>query len=748
MNRRSIPVCLLLLLLLACGQSQPQRVLTPDETYLWTLAAETWSYLDSHLSPRTGFPTDSQRPGGNTNTTNIGLYLAALGPAERMGFIGHDSAVARARRIIESVNRLESRHGFLPNWISVDGDTKLPEGVFAVSDFNKLVCGLILVRQFYPELAAEASALVDRVEWKWLYDAAAQRGHWGFDLKNDKPVGRADFWLASDCRLAVFSMIASGAAPATLWDVMGRRRISSDGLTFFEPGYEFGGLFMQALDSIFLDERGTEMGRSIADLAWHQIRMARERQLPAWGWSNCNIPGSGYTEGGFLPWWVVTPHATALVIDYYPRHALENLRSLEKLGARAPLEAGKTWGFRDSFDLKTRRSDDRYLALDQAMLFLALANHLEKNIVRSTFASDPFVAKGIAILGDRLKTDPALLAEWARRDATEPDTRPLSVLTEPLVLDFTRGAVTATATGGAVCTNTPEGLRIEFDISSGGEADVNIPVRLDGRALGDIVIRGKGQGEGGPLGGVRVLLRDENAQSQYAFLSRWIPVTRDMRVREEDRFGIFSRPEAIRTLTLKFWGSPWYYGSQRTSAKKGRLLVERISFLPAGAPTITTATNERIPVCDFEAEERVTTLGSDYGSWASSGPDGRCVESVAEDGGGHAWRIEYDNPAPKSFSGTWMKLSGVGVAPASALVFRARAVSGSPSFIVELKKRGTVARAVVSGLGRAWKPVRIPIAEFRGLGTPEDLEEMAFVFDEVVSPSRKGVVLVDDIAFE
>src|SRR5690606_5734602 len=103
-----------------------------DRQYLETLMKETWHYMDSHLAPETGFPSDSQTGGGKTNTTNIGLYLASIGPAHRLGYLSREEAVSRIRKIIESVNRIEDKHGFLPNWVNIDGDTKEYDAVLAV----------------------------------------------------------------------------------------------------------------------------------------------------------------------------------------------------------------------------------------------------------------------------------------------------------------------------------------------------------------------------------------------------------------------------------------------------------------------------------------------------------------------------------------------------------------------------------------------------------------------------------------
>ncbi|RKY25974.1 MAG: hypothetical protein DRP62_00160 [Planctomycetota bacterium] len=557
-----------------------------DELYLRKILQQTWAYLDAHLAKETGFPTDSQKAGGTTNTTNIGLYLAAIGPAEKLGFITRKDALQRIDRIITSLEKIESRNGFLHNWIDVSGKTEMPDGVLAVSDFNKLVTGLILVRQFFPEIAHKASPLIERVKWGRLYDTASGKTYWGYNAKSDTPVGLGNFWLASDCRLVAFYMIASGAAPAELWDRLTRNKIHADGLTFYEPGYRFGGLFMAAMDAIFLNELATEMGSSIADLAWHQIRESKHRGLKVWGWSNCNIPGNGYTEGGFLPWWVVTPHASALVIEYYPRHVIANLRNLDAMGLRKPLTAGgKHYGFRDSVDLRTGKVDDRYLALDQAMLFLSLTNFLEQAMVRKYFANDPLVKNGIKLLGSRLEQDNNLLEKWAKRDASEP--KLLSIkkpsrknivlnMKHPIGLTLNTNVPKSSKTNSEF---TSEGLVIDFVLDeqhSEINTDITFPP-IDLRNFDSIQVDCCGQSKG-DFGGIRLYLYDDQGQSQYTYIDGIKPELREFNIPESSVFGMLAKPYAVNKLTIKLWATPWYYTQQYTKAKSGRLIIERITF--------------------------------------------------------------------------------------------------------------------------------------------------------------------------
>jgi putative glucoamylase/uncharacterized protein DUF3131 len=557
-----------------------------DREYLQTIMKETWNYLDGHLADKTGFPSDSQTGGGNTNTTNIGLYLASVGPAYKLGYLSREDALQRISKIIASVNRLEGKRGFYPNWVDVGGKTAISEGVLATSDFNKLITGLILVRQVFPELSKEATAIIDRVEWERLYDSKSKDTYWGYDLKKDLPVGKGRFFLASDCRLVVFYMIASGAVPSEVWGQTHQGKIHADGLEFFEPGYHLGGLFMQAIDAIFLNDMTTEAGCSIADLAWHQIREADRMGLKAWGWSNCNVPGKGYTEGGFLPWWVVTPHASALVIERYPQHVIANLRQLESMGLRKPLISNTPYGFRDSVDLKTGLVDDRYLCLDQAMLFLSLVNYTEDGMVRKFFAADPLVKSGLKKLEKHFVQKPELLKKWAQRDAS----KPVPVVMPPktpkeIVLDFTQEnnlpVLTSAWGGGKIETKqSPKGLLVNFDLSAEDKCEVEFKFQfppIDARELNEIQITCSAVSKD-DFGGIRVYLFDDQGLSQYSYVDGICSETQTFTIAASDRFGILARPQAVNSLAIKLWKKPWYFHSQDTKANSGQLIIQKISL--------------------------------------------------------------------------------------------------------------------------------------------------------------------------
>jgi len=180
-----------------------------------------------------------------------------------------------------------------------------------------------------------------------------------------------------------------------MWAKLSRKMETRHGCEYLEPGWQGGGLFMQFINGIWLDERGTVMGRSAREFARAQIEHARRNTYPAWGWSASNEPTGGYLGWGALVDNVVTPHASVLAIQFFPDEVLANLHALEGLGARPGDE-----GFVDAVDIKTREIADIYLVLDQSMLFLSLVNALCDDSIRHRFQADARAQIGRELIPD------------------------------------------------------------------------------------------------------------------------------------------------------------------------------------------------------------------------------------------------------------------------------------------------------------------------------------------------------------
>lgn len=381
----------------AAGFKETSRDLDKaDLDYLLKLAKETWDCIDYFTHPATGLPYDQSTRGKDTSATNIGLYLAALAAARDMDFISAEEALQKAARILDAVEKFPTWKGFAQCWHGVD-DLKPSRGDVWVSvvDTGNLALSLVVAAQAFPELGARCQALLDAMDWSALYDAHAEQLYGGYDMVNNKlnPDWRVDT-LATDSRGAAFMAVASGKVPPAVWDALQRQIEERDRVKVLKPGWVAGGLFMQYLTGIFLNERNTLMGRSAANLAYQNLRLMDEKGLPAWGWSSCQNPDGGYLGWGVLRDDVVTPHASVLAIEDFARETVANLYELQRRGARAPWEEnGKTYafGFRDSINVVSGHVAKEYLVLDQGMLFLSLANFLKDGLVRRYFYADPGV---------------------------------------------------------------------------------------------------------------------------------------------------------------------------------------------------------------------------------------------------------------------------------------------------------------------------------------------------------------------
>ena len=92
---------------------------------------------------------------------------------------------------------------------------------------------------------------------------------------------------------------------------------------------------------------------------------------------------------------MVSPHASALALNLMPAAAITNLRGLAER-----YDIYGDYGFYDAVDPLSGEMAYGYLALDQAMLFIALANYLKDGCVQDRFASDPIARRALPLLGD------------------------------------------------------------------------------------------------------------------------------------------------------------------------------------------------------------------------------------------------------------------------------------------------------------------------------------------------------------
>jgi len=414
----------------------------PDTQFLEVLAGDTWGYMRDIVDRETGLPLDniimvSTSPvqiNDYTSITNIGLYLMCVTGADSMGLIGRDDAVARIRLVIDSLNKMDTWQGQFYNYYKTDDLTHSGHYVSTV-DLGWLSAGILVVKNAFPsEAGDDAQKLLDQIDFNKFYDT--QLGHLalGYDTQAEKMSPYHYGLLCTEPRVASYLAIAKGDVPETHWLRLYRtlprswnwqkqiplgksRRYRKYGVFngyYVHNNFRYvpswgGSMFEFLMPTLVLKEQELAhagLGANNKAVVGAQIAYALEEAgYPAWGISPCSTPSDpqGYREygvaflgsRGYDDKGVIAPYASILALDIEPHKTLENLRKLS-----AYTDIYGPYGFFDSINILTGQVNTKYLCLDQAMSFLALANYLTGGSIREWFHSDPIIKEYEYLLTD------------------------------------------------------------------------------------------------------------------------------------------------------------------------------------------------------------------------------------------------------------------------------------------------------------------------------------------------------------
>jgi hypothetical protein len=752
----------------------PGGLSSQDVEYVQTLASDTWQCIDYFRSPATGLPYDSNFWPEKTNTTNVGLYLISVVGAEKMGFITSAQARQRVTQVLKSLKRIQHYRGFFNNQLDVSGKTKAVSGENALSDYNKLPAAFLILRQAYPDLK-DADELFRRIDWSFLYDSRNNRMALGFDVTSGTPLFWGDGWLMSDSRTGVFLAVATGGVPAECFHRLERKKAKQFGVEFYHPAWEFAGLFMHAMEGLLSDERATALGLSAANYAYAQIQFARARNHPAWGWSACDIPDVGYTIDGHLSEMAVTPHASALMISYYPRKVVQNLRTLERLGCRPPYrENGKEYafGFRDSINLTTGDVSELYFtSLDQTMLFIALVNFLQDGAIWRLYEKDPVVQNGVAKLREYQEKDPGQLRLYAQRDAGNParvSNRPGTL--EPLVVDQAENQELnhSEQARSVRCENaSPEAFRmsvvsdgqhdvvkVDYDLSHSPHARCALvePLNLDADGYNAVAFRCRGENPQKLPMDFRLTLHDGLDSKNTGFVDDIGPDWQEIVLPLEAFRGVVADTSQLSSLEFLFEMAPEFMPGNRLGVAQGSIYLDNVRLL--------SLSREQIKDCLQNSKRaRQLTVASDGSVEGLNRPTGWMT--FKDTSASLAFRIneheqtmlvDYDLGSGKWVS--WEKMWRVSPTKDFRLAFDFKATGSDNQLEVKLfSDTGAVYGVKLKFKGKKeWQHVMLSRQDLKRLwgGKPQDQLENVQRFGFAVSeePGTQGAVEIRNLSMK
>jgi hypothetical protein len=422
---------------------EPPQTTSSDAEFLLHLAHDTWNGLDALTDREHGLPLDHVRfkaasvkvedaeIGDYTSPTNIGLRLISIVAAHELGFLSEPDALQQLQTTLLTLDRLQSYRGFFFNYYDTVSLERTSNFVSFV-DSAWLTAGLIVVRNAFPPLADQCTRLIAPGSFRLFYDDTWQAMWHGYYVNVAAPSPYHYGVLYAESRIGSLIAIGKGDVPEVQWFNMKRvfpptcrwqtrrpvgirekhvRGHRLQGGYYEWNGHRYvpswgGSMFEALMPTLVLDElthAPASLGRNDVVHATVQREYALDQlAYPVWGISPSTSPDGRYGEYGVTILGSqgyqagrVTPHAAALALSVTPDAAVANLRRLIDL---YPIYG--EYGLYDSIDPRSSEVAQAYLALDQSMILIAIANHLKDHCIQHYFASDPIVQKAMPIIAD------------------------------------------------------------------------------------------------------------------------------------------------------------------------------------------------------------------------------------------------------------------------------------------------------------------------------------------------------------
>jgi cyclic beta-1,2-glucan synthetase len=275
----------------------------------------------------------------------------------------------------------------------------------------------------FRDLAEQANAAVNRMDFRFLFDERRQVFHIGYNAGTEKLDPSFYDLLASEARIASLIAIAKGDVPHSHWQYLGRPVTRVNGKQVLLSWS--GTMFEYLMPTLFAKNyAGTFLSDSCLAALEVQVSYGHEKHVP-WGISesgyfafdlNMNyqyrafgVPDLGYKRD--LPDdLVIAPYASLIGLSLQPKAVLENMTHLEQLNMLG------RFGFYEALDYtKTRlpagqedATVQSYMAHHQGMILLAACNYLSEDVMVQRFHADERIQSVELLLQEKIPQNPPI----------------------------------------------------------------------------------------------------------------------------------------------------------------------------------------------------------------------------------------------------------------------------------------------------------------------------------------------------
>ena len=409
-----------------------------DKELLLKIAKDTWRYFEDAADKKNNLVIDHIKTGdfplaaAYTSPTNIALDLMGAVAARELGLLSPEAATQHVQKVMATLKKLKTWKGFFFNFYET---TQLGASrPFASSvDNGWIAIALVVVRQAFPgEIARDATAILDKMDFEDFLDPDSNHLAIGYDLERQGPTPYHYGMLVTEARAMSLLAIGKGDLSETHWWSLYRvgpeswdwqsqkpqgKKIERGGVSYFQGYYQdgkqkfvpsWGGSFFEFLmPTLVINEKkfapkGLGMNDKIVTELQRDYALT-EKKYPVWGISpSSTADGRRWQYGeygvkklgvkGYPDRGVITPHASFLALETLPKDAIKNIRKL------LTYKMYGEYGFYDTITFPSERVNTQYLALDQGMELIPIANYLKNGVIQEYFHKDPYGKKAQELL--------------------------------------------------------------------------------------------------------------------------------------------------------------------------------------------------------------------------------------------------------------------------------------------------------------------------------------------------------------
>lgn len=431
--------------LVVCDSPAKEELLTllKDREFIDRIGRSTWRYFEDAINKESNLVLDHVKVGDfpmagiYTSPTNIAMDLLSNVAARELGYVSGGEAEKRVNEILAGLGKLKKYKGFFYNFYETTRFTVNREFISSV-DNGWLAAALIVVRQAFPgKTGEEATKILKGFRFQDFWDPDTNHIAIGFDIKRNSLTPYHYGMLVTEARVMSFIGIGKGDLPKDHWWYLYRtapdawdwqtqkpygKWVKQDGVEYFQGHYLIGerkvvpswggSLFEFLMPTLVIPEkklapRGLGLNNKVATEI-HRSYALEERQYPVWGISPAATSnGRRWQYGeygvkklgvkGYPDKEIVAPYASFLALETLPDEAVKNLRKL-----LSEYNIYGEYGFYDSVDLRNGQVTHQYLALDQGMAFIAIANYLKNGVIQDYFMKDPIAEKARELLEEEI----------------------------------------------------------------------------------------------------------------------------------------------------------------------------------------------------------------------------------------------------------------------------------------------------------------------------------------------------------